>query len=149
MLKSIIRLILSIILSIILTIFTLALETFLIKDNFQIVLFQEILKLIPIFLATKFLGCLIFSLISGLIFGSVEGVIRQSLYGTYFPLTLLMHMLTSLILGILGVYPLKRTRSPIFLFFLPLALFITVIIHYYYIIYSNLIYAVLSPIFLR
>jgi len=119
-------------------------------DSFLLVLVTEIFKVIPAFLFSKrLLGLLVFSLIVGLIFGSVQSlIVMEENPEESLPLTIFVSTLTTLMSSTGGLYAYKRAKNPVFLVFLPIALFFSVLIAYFYTVYRVWFLALLSPIFL-
>lgn len=147
MIKNIMRIFAVVVLSLILTIILSFIELYVEISPFEKVVLEEAFKLFPILLATKFLGCITFGMISGGVFGTIEGLLRQAEYGTFFPATLVMHVIGGMALG-LSLYPYKKSKNPLFLMFIVVGFLIAVVFHFYYNVYGSVWFGFLSIFYL-
>jgi len=120
-----------------------------IGNVFFLIVLTEIFKIIPVFIFSKrLLGLIVFSLIVGIIWGSVQGLMAvEENPNEPLPIIMFISCLTALISGI-SLYGYKRTQNPSFLVFLPVGLFFSILISYYFVVYRSWFLAILSPIFL-
>ena len=133
----------SVFLMVVLTVITGYIEIWFVKDPLQIILLEEVVKLLPvILLSTKLGGILIISSVSGLTFGLIENAMRV----TTAPEFILLHLITVLISGI-STYPLKRSKNYLFTLIILLGIFTSFLIHYYANWYSGNLFFGLSSIF--
>ncbi len=116
---------------------------FFVNDLLIILIIQETLKMVPIFLGKRFLGCLFLGLLSGSVCGIVNEIYNLSEESALF---IFSNILTGILLGV-GVYPMRKSGT-ILLFIFPLSMLVlSIIIQWFVVTYSSLIYGFLSTIF--
>lgn len=118
-----------------------------INDLFVFCILCEIIKIASvILLAKKLLGIIALGSLNGLIYGLIEGF--RAFTPEYLILTVAISIITTLISS-LSLYPWRRSKNMMFLIFLPMGLFLSIIISYYYTFYNSFWLALLSPFFIK
>ena len=90
---------------------------FYVNDVFALLIIQETLKIVPIFLGRRFWGCVFLGFLSGSVYGIVNEIYNFSESSVLF---IASNIITGILLG-MGVYPMKKGESPL-LFIFPLLL---------------------------
>lgn len=113
--------------SIILRVVTSYLEIWVLKDPIQIIILEQMMMFVPTLLfAKKLVGILVFSTISGVVFGLIENIMKP----VPMPQYIILHLATSLING-LSSYPYKRSKNLVFASLILVGIAASSIIHYF------------------
>jgi hypothetical protein len=87
--------------------------------------------------------------ISGTTMGVIDGLLANLKYGAPLPSTILINLLTGILLGVIAVYPVKRTKNVLFLFLVIVGLFLAIALHFYYFVYQSLFMAIFAPFYMH
>jgi len=141
MLRSIFKILLTVFTTVFLAIVASLIQMSITHDYLQIVVIEQILMLIPLFLFINyFLGAIVLGPIVGLSFGLVSNTIKGILFETVNPSIICMYIFTATIMALCGVYPFKKNKI---FFFMPIIMFIISIFIHYYTLYYNSFFMVL------
>jgi len=147
--KDLIKIFATITLTLIFSIIINFIEIYMTKDVFSLILLMEIFKFVVIFIfARTFISTIIIGSISWTTMGVIDGLLSNLKYGAPLPATVMINLLTGVLLGMVAVYPVKRSKNILFSFFIIGGIAIAVIIHFYYFVYQSFFMGIFAPFYM-
>jgi len=139
------RILISLIIALTLNLAAVVINSSLPFDPFNLVIIFELIKLIPIFFfAENFKECIIIGLMVGIISSAGESYVGM-LYDEPVWVAVASSIINSFLLA-MGTYSIK-SKNPVFYPIFPITIMVAIVIHWYSLLYGNVLLGLLSLAF--